>query len=95
MQGKAHAKDVYTFNAEYTFVILRTYVQVTIYYSVYTKTGKSLVTSDCYIKLIRPASIVSMVLDLYCCCIYFCNVGICEIITLRCLWWCVLPKSGR
>ena len=46
-------------------------------------------------KLIRPASIVSMVLDLYCCCIYFCNVGICEIITLRRLWWCVLPKSGR
>ena len=46
-------------------------------------------------KLIRPASIVSMVLDLYCWCMYFCNVGICEIITLRCLWWCVLPKSGR
>ena len=44
---------------------------MTIYCSVYTKTGKSLVTSDCYIKLIRPASIVSMVLDLYCCCIYF------------------------
>ena len=46
-------------------------------------------------KLIRPASIVSMVLDLCCWCMYFCNVGICEIITLRCLWWCVLPKSGR